>query len=128
MEWQPTYLAQLRVSGMAVACLLCQVLCHCYKIFHWDQMEKGCLYGDPAYPLRWYLQCPFRGAHLTQQQKEYNKSMSKVRVSVEWLFGNLIETFKFTDYKELEDWPYLCRKNVPCKCIVDKCTHLLVQK
>ena len=70
--------------------------------------ERLCLYGDPAYPLRWYLQCPFRGAHLTQQQKEYNKSMSKVRVSVEWLFGNLIETFKFTDYKKSQKIGLTC--------------------
>ena len=24
------------------------------------QHEKLCIYGDPAYPLRWYLQAPFR--------------------------------------------------------------------
>lgn len=63
-------------------------------------LERLCLYGDPAYPLRWYLQAPFRGAQITAEQNEFNKSMSKVRVSVEWLFGNIIETFKFSDFKK----------------------------
>lgn len=62
--------------------------------------ERLCIYGDPAYPLRWYLQAPFRGAIVTPQQNEFNKSMSKVRVSVEWLFGKIIETFKFSDFKK----------------------------
>lgn len=42
-----------------------------------------CIYGDPAYPLRPQLQAPFRGVHITTLQKEWNKSMSGVRVSVE---------------------------------------------
>ena len=53
--------------------------------------ERSCIYGDPAYPLRWHLQSPFRGAQITPDQNEFNKSMSKVRISVEWLFGNVIE-------------------------------------
>ena len=53
--------------------------------------ERSCIYDDPAYPLRWYLQSPFRGAQITPDQNEFNKSMSKVRISVEWLFGNVIE-------------------------------------
>ena len=38
------------------------------------QQERLFIYGDPAYPLRWYLQAPFRGAQLTQQQKNFNDS------------------------------------------------------
>ena len=59
-----------------------------------------CIYGDPAYPLRPQLQAPFKGALITQQQKEWNKSMSKVRVSVEWIFGDIVEYFKFLDFKK----------------------------
>ena len=40
------------------------------------------IYGDPEYPLSIDLQEPFRGAHLTEEQKRYNKAMSSVRVSV----------------------------------------------
>ena len=59
-----------------------------------------CVYGDPAYPLRPQLQCPFRGAQLTNIQKAWNKSMSEVRVSVEWLFGDVVNYFKFLDLKK----------------------------
>ena len=49
-----------------------------------------CVYGDPAYPLRVHLQAPFRqGVGFTPQMAAYNKSMSEVRVSVEWLFGDI---------------------------------------
>ncbi|CAH3176125.1 unnamed protein product [Porites lobata] len=44
-----------------------------------------CLYGDPAYPLRIHLQCPFRNAVLTPQMQEFNAAMSALRISVEWL-------------------------------------------
>ena len=48
-----------------------------------------CIYGDPAYPLRVNLQGPFR-----------NAAMSSVRSSVEWLFGDIINYFKFLDFKK----------------------------
>ena len=60
-----------------------------------------CIYGDPAYPLRLHLQCPFaRRAALTEEQQAYNESMSRVRVSVEWVFGDIVNYFKFTDFKK----------------------------
>ena len=59
-----------------------------------------CVYGDPAYPLRIHLQTPYRQGRLTQQMEDYNKAMSAVRVSVEWLFGDIINSFKFLDYKK----------------------------
>ena len=54
-----------------------------------------CIYGDPAYPLYLHLQGHFRGAGLTPIQSAWNESMSKVRVSVEWIFGDIINYFKF---------------------------------
>ncbi|XP_028395743.1 uncharacterized protein LOC114519770 [Dendronephthya gigantea] len=62
--------------------------------------EPLCLYGDPAYPLRLQLQAPFREVQLTPEMVAYNESMSKVRVSVEWLFGDIINYFKFMDFKK----------------------------
>lgn len=60
-----------------------------------------CVYGDPAYPLRVHLQAPFRqGVMFTPQMCAYNKSMSEVRVSVEWLFGDIANYFKFLDFKK----------------------------
>ena len=62
--------------------------------------EPMCLYGDPAYPLRLQLQAPFRELQLTPEMVAYNKSMSSVRVSVEWIFGDIVNYFKFIDFKK----------------------------
>ena len=60
-----------------------------------------CLYGDPAYPHRLHLQCPFaRRLQLTPEEQAFNQSMSRVRVSVEWVFGDIINYFKFVDFKK----------------------------
>ena len=57
-------------------------------------------YGDPAYPLRVHLQVPYRGAGITPQMELYNKAMSSVRMAIEWLFGDIINYFKFLDFKK----------------------------
>ena len=62
-----------------------------------------CLYDDPAYPLRPQLMSPFRETDvpiLTPEMRAFNTAMSEVRVSVEWLFGDVAEYFKFVDYKK----------------------------
>ena len=43
------------------------------------------LYGDPAYGLSRNILSPFRGAQLTHQEQDFNKAMSAVRISVEYL-------------------------------------------
>ena len=58
-----------------------------------------CIYGDPAYPLSPVLQCPFRGAALTVNQRLFNRDMSAARVTVEWLFGIVLRDFAFLDFK-----------------------------
>ena len=42
-----------------------------------------------------------RVAHYNDQpvMQAYNKDMSAVRVSVEWMFGNLTKYFSFVDFK-----------------------------
>ena len=62
--------------------------------------EAMCVYGDPAYPLRVPLQVPFCHRTLTPMMEEYNAEMSSVRVTVEWLFGDIINDFKFLDFKK----------------------------
>lgn len=59
-----------------------------------------CIYGDPAYPLRPNLIAPFRYGILTPQMQAFNAAMSNVRTSVEWLFGDVINYFKFLDFKK----------------------------
>ena len=62
--------------------------------------QPMCIYGDRAYPLRVHLQAPFRQGCLTPQMQAYNDAMSEGRVSVEWLFGDIINSFKFPNYKK----------------------------
>ncbi|CAB4045578.1 Hypothetical predicted protein [Paramuricea clavata] len=55
-----------------------------------------CIYGDPAYPLRPHLQAPFKAAvRLTEEQLAFNRAMSTARVNVEWVFGGIVNFFKF---------------------------------
>ena len=65
--------------------------------FHNNQLL--CLYGDPAYPLGVHLQAPFRNRDLMPEMREFNKAMSGVRVSVEWMFGNITKYFSFVDFE-----------------------------
>ena len=62
--------------------------------------REMCLYSDPAYPLRILLQAPFRVGVLTRQMEISNEKMSAVRTSVEWLFADIINYFKFLDFKK----------------------------
>ena len=67
---------------------------------HVNRIWPLCVYGDPAYPLRVHLQGPFKNAYLTPQMQQFNKSVSEVRISVEWLFNDIINYFKFMDFKK----------------------------
>ena len=58
-----------------------------------------CIYGDLAYALRVHVQTPFRRVPLTPLMQDYNEAMNALRISVEWLFGEVINSFKFLDYK-----------------------------
>ena len=60
-------------------------------------------YGDPAYPLRPQLQAPFPTAHITPDQSAFNAAMSKVRITVEWSFGDVINFFKLTDFNKTQN-------------------------
>ena len=62
--------------------------------------EAMCIYGDPAYPLRVHLQAPFRNRELTREIELFNKDMSSVRASVEWIFNDITNYYKFLDFKK----------------------------
>ena len=60
-----------------------------------------CLYGDPAYPLRPYLLCPFREDIITVEEEHFNSMMSSVRECVEeWEFGKILQIFAFLDFRK----------------------------
>ena len=84
--------AMLAMSG-----LLEQLEQHSFNL----DSQPLCIYGDPAYPHRVHLQCPFaRRPDLTDNEQAFNLSMSSVRICVEWVFGDIVNFFKFTDYKK----------------------------
>lgn len=58
------------------------------------------IYGDPAYGINDLLCSPFKGAQLSEEQKTFNATLSRVRVSVEWFFGILKRTFAFMDWNQ----------------------------
>jgi hypothetical protein len=65
-----------------------------------------CIYGDPAYPVRPYLQSPFKQGQLTADQVAFNQSMSSCTEAVEWGFGKIISLFAFLDYKKTSRFFY----------------------
>ena len=69
------------------------------RFSHGPNGELLRIYGDPAFPLRRHLQAPFREAKLKPAQDDFNKSMNKSRVTVEWLFGDVLGNFKWISKK-----------------------------
>ena len=59
--------------------------------------QPMCLYGVQAYPLRVHLQTPFRSRQLTRRVQQVNECCPSV--SREWIFGDIINYFKFLDFK-----------------------------
>lgn len=62
--------------------------------------NKFVLYGDPAYPIRELLLCPFSSRNISNPQAEFNKAMSSLRQGVEWIFGKIATEFAFLDFKK----------------------------
>ena len=86
---------RMHVARMCLNCMMT------WKCLLSTQPEERCvLYGDPAYPLRVDLQALFRIGILTRDMEIFNESMSAVRSSVELLFADVINYFKFFDFKK----------------------------
>ena len=82
---------------LAMSGLLDQIEQHSFS----PDGQALCIYGNPAYPHRLHLQHPFaRRAALAHDQVAFHKSMSQVRIAVEWVFGDIIDYFKFLDIKK----------------------------
>ena len=76
-------------------------------------VQPLCIYGDPAYPLRVNLQSPFRNAVLTAQMEAYNEAMSSVMFFEDWLFADILNYFKFLDFKK--NFKLLYMSQIPFK-------------
>ena len=67
---------------------------------------------DPAYPQRQHLQCPYKHYNMKKDEEAFNKAMSKARVSVEWVFGEIASYFAFVNFKKNQK--KLCQKFEQC--------------
>lgn len=56
------------------------------------------IYGDPAYPITEYLLSPFAGAAIGGDEQHWNRTMSKVRIIVEWYFKEVLQMFSYLDF------------------------------
>lgn len=57
------------------------------------------IYGDLVYGCTNVFCCPFKGCRVDAPQQEVNKAVSKVRVSVEWSYGEITRYFSYLDFK-----------------------------
>ena len=60
---------------------------------------KYCIFADSGYNERWFLRIPFQGSNLIASQRAFNKSMSSVRVTVEWMFKEIKIHWPVIDFK-----------------------------
>ena len=88
------------VNAMTAGCLMTRVLLPDLQQYALRLNNILCLYGDQAYHLRPQLIGPFQVAAKTPLQNFWNKAMSQLRVSVEWIFRNILHYFKFLDFKK----------------------------
>jgi nuclease HARBI1 len=58
-----------------------------------------CIYGDSGYNLRPYMEVPYQGSNLSEEQKSLNKAMSAIRITVEWIFKEVKQYWSTMDYK-----------------------------
>ena len=90
--------------------------------------QAMCILETQPTPLRVHLEAPFRHRVLTPQMQAYNHSMSTTRSSVEWLFGDIVNFFKFLDFKKFKNRSKSILKNVYCVCNSAKCTDMPLWK
>ena len=64
------------------------------------RFDNYVVYGDPAYGRTNQFACPLKSAKLTRAQRAVNKSMSRVCVSVEWSYGQVVRHWPFLDHKK----------------------------
>ena len=57
------------------------------------------LYGDLAYAQSIYLLGGFRKPQTGSNEAVFNRHMSSVRITVEWGFGDIVEKWKFLDFR-----------------------------
>eukprot|EP00644_Phytophthora_capsici_P014658 jgi/Phyca11/128795/e_gw1.78.45.1 len=57
------------------------------------------IFGDPAYGCTNVFCSPFKGCRVDAPEQAVNAAMSKVRVTVEWSYGEITRYFSYLDFK-----------------------------
>ncbi len=83
---------------MTQQCWQCPVCILYLKCTHMIPMATLSLYMETLH-IRTESTCS-RHTNLNAAQQQFNKSMSSVRVAVEWLFGEIATYFAFNDFKK----------------------------
>ena len=79
------------------------------------------IYGNPAYPHRVHLQCPSgRRPNLTDEEKAFNQSMSRVYVSVQWVFGGIVHHLSLQILRKTARLAQCRWKDLCCLCSTAK--------
>ena len=60
---------------------------------------RYCIYGDPGYNNRWFLETPFQGSNISPEQQTFNTAMSSIRITVEWAFKEVKLYWTSLDFK-----------------------------
>ena len=90
--------------------------------------EHVTAFADSAYSamISPWLLTGYKGAQLTSLQHDFNSLMSKVRVSVEWCFGDVIRSFAFLDFaKNLKVLLQPVAKLYIVGCLLSNCRSCL---
>ena len=88
-----------------------------------------CLNGDPVYPHRVHLQGPFlRGPGTVSDEEACNLSMSRVRVSVEWVCGDIVNYIKVVDFRKQLKIGLSSVGEIYTVCSAKKCKDLFACK
>ena len=58
------------------------------------------VYGDPAYPVSPFMMRSIFGIGMTLADRQVNTDMSRVRICVEWQYGELLQIFAFLDFSQ----------------------------
>ena len=71
-----------------------------------------------------HLQAPYRQAQKNEDMKRYNKAMSEVRITVEWLLVMPKIILSFVTLKTCKALPKSSWKNIQCLHSTTECTYL----
>ena len=75
--------------------------CRTWNVMHFPRGASLCVFMEILHiPLEFTSKDHSKVSPLTPQMEMFNASMSSVRVSVEWLFGDILNYFKLIDFKK----------------------------